>query len=347
MIGTTFKLGFDGTSVSRGLGKLSGSMARGFGKIATGAMERVGHRMTDLMGRIVMAIPETLKETADWAGGLTDMSTATGMSVEELVLLEEKFRLAGVQAKESGAVVSRFALNLKTAATEGGSAAEALRALGFNGQTFRNAKLGDAFDAIAQKIAVMASSMDNVEGVMADLFGAKLGYQQLKLFRDYAAVTKQAENNVGRLAKAQGSGLAVALDNWSDAIGRVESFKRSLSSIALDEFFKVTGGADGVNDFFDKTDPEKFRQRIAEIMKTIKGVFEDPGKAFGDVFRNIGKHIGDGIKESFKGTLSIKDLFSSNAPKPAGKQSDALPELQRHTVLLKQIRDESSTARFA
>jgi len=355
MIGTTFKLGFDGTSVSRGLGNLTRGLGRGFGKIATGAMERVGHRMTDLMGRIVMAVPEAIKDTADWAGSLTDMSTATGMSIEELVLLEEKFRLAGVSAKESGAVVSRFAMNLKEAATEGGPAAEALRTLGFDGQFIKGKNLGEAFEIIAKRIAAVGGSLGNLEGIMADLFGAKLGYQQLKLFNDFAAVTKQAENNVGSLAKAMGKGAAADLDRWGDALGRFENFKRSITSIGIEEFMRFTGGPGGPDRMFNLLDPEKVRPKIQEIFNTLGRNLEvfmsqDFGKSFGDIFRNIGKELGEGIKESFKGTISgkglLKGLFSFNTPTVGTQENPALPELRRHTTLLQQIRDESTTARF-
>lgn len=355
MIGTTFRLGFDGTSVSRGLGNLTRGLGRGFGKIATGAMERVGHRMTDLMGRIVMAVPEAIKDTADWAGSLTDMSTATGMSIEELVLLEEKFRLAGVSAKESGAVVSRFAMNLKEAATEGGPAAEALRKLGFDGQFGVGKKPGEAFEIIAKRIAAVGGSLGNVEGVMADLFGAKLGYQQLKLFNDFAAVTAQAENNVGKLAKVMGKGAAQDLDRWGDALGRFENFKRSLVTIGMQEFMRFTGGAGGPDRMFNFLDPEKVRPKIQEIFNTLGRnleVFLSQGfsQSFGDIFRNIGKELGEGIKESFKGTITgkglFKGLFSSTTPTAGTQENPALPELRRHTTLLQQIRDESTTARF-
>jgi hypothetical protein len=352
MIGTTFKLGFDGSSVSRGLGRLTGGMMRGFGRMGIGALERVGHRVTDLMGRIVMAIPQTLKETADWASGLTDMATATGMSVEELVILEEKFRLAGVSAKESGQVISRFALNLKTAATEGGSAVDALRKLGFDGQFMVGKNIGEAFDTIAQRLAVMAPHLDNAEGIMSDLFGAKLGYQQLKLFRDYAAVTKQAENNVSKLAKAMGSGQAVALDKWSDAMGRFENFKRSLSTIALEEVMRFTGGAGGPDSFFDSMDPEKLRPRIQQIGKELRNtfLFFREGGGLRELATDFGKMIGQGIstslKETFQG-LSLKDLFTMGKKGGGNAQAPELPELKKQTVLLQQIRDESSTARFA
>ena len=226
MIGTTFKLGFDGTSVSRGLGRIAGTLGKGLGRIGVGALERVGHRMTDLMGRIVMAVPDAIKETADWAGGLTDMSVATGMSVEKLILLEEKFRLAGVSAKESGFVMSKFAKSIKEAATEGGPAAEALRALGFYANEFKVTPIDKAFEQVAKRLAELTemNELDNPEGIMSDLFGGKLGYQQLKLFKDWEAVSAQAQNNVGKLAKSLGSGLAGQIDQWGDALGRFQYF---------------------------------------------------------------------------------------------------------------------------
>lgn len=344
MIGTTFKLGFDGTSVSRGLGRITSTIGRGLGRIGIGALERAGHRVTDLMGRLVMAIPDTIKETADWAGGLTDMATATGMSVKDLVILEEKFRLAGVSAKESGAVMSRFALNLQTAATEGGAAAEALRELGFNGQSFVDVPLDEAFKQIAQWIP----TAKNAEKIMGDLFGQKLGYQQLKLFRDWDAVTAQAINNVGKLAEAMDKGQAASLDRWADSLGRFENFKRSLATIALDEWFKLSGGAGMTDKFFDEFDPESLRPKIAAMMETVKSMFSDPSKFFGDAFRNLGKSIGDGIKDSLRGSISVKDLFFSK-PKEGGKTTDSetANELKKQTALLRRISTQENVATFA
>ncbi|MFO0201820.1 MAG: hypothetical protein ACK528_01680 [Alphaproteobacteria bacterium] len=355
MIGTTFKLGFDGTSVSRGLGNLTRGIGKGLGRIGIGAMERVGHKMTDLLGRMAMAIPDAIKETADWAGSLTDMSTATGMSISDLVVLEEKFRMAGVSAKESGAVVSRFAMNLKQAATEGGPAVDALRKLGFDGQFIVGKDIGEAFDILAQRLAIVAPTLDNVEGIMADLFGAKLGYQQLKLFQDYAAVTKQAENNVKGLKKAMGDdGGAARLDQWGDALGRFENFKRGLVSIGMEEFFNFSGGPGGPDAFFDKFDPEKLRPKIQEISRLIRNTFtyfrEGDGLSgiISDIGKQLGKSIADGLKESFSGGFGLKDLiFPGKKSDPSTTQNNITPELQKHTTLLTQIRDESGVSRFA
>jgi len=351
MIGTTFKLGFDGSSVSRGLGNLTRGIGKGLGRIGVGAMERVGHRVTDLMGRIVMAIPDAIKDTADWAGNLVDMSTATGMSIDELIILEEKFRLAGVSAKESGMVVSKFAKNLKDAATEGGPAAEALRALGFDGQFIVGKGIGEAFDILAQRLAAVYPQLDNVEGIMADLFGGKLGYQQLKLFKDYAAVTKQAENNVGKLGKTMAGGQAAALDQWGDALGRIENFKRSLVTIGMQEFFNLGSGPGGPDKFFDQFDPEKLRPKIQEISRLLQNTFTyfREGDGLSGIVSDIGKMIGKGIVDGIKnGGLSMKDLlFPSKKSGDPQASNSILPELQKHTTVLTQIRDESGVSRFA
>lgn len=356
MIGTTFKLGYDGTSVSRGLGKLTSSLGRGLGRIGVGALERVGHRVTDLMGRIVMAIPETLKETADWAGGLTDMSTATEVSVRDLVLLEEKFRLAGVSAKESGAIVNRFAANIQEAAENGGPAADALKKMGIYAHDFAKLPLDEQFKTIVQGLADM--NPQESASIMADIFGGKLGYQQLKLFKDWAAVSAQAENNVGKLADKMNEDAA-GLDRWSDALGRFENFKRSLASIFLDSLIGMTGGAGGVDRLFDWLDPEKLRPAIERlgnfIGRNLEAILDDSiSTDIGDIFTNIGKKLGDGIVESLKsslgGSLSLKDLLLGGigAPSaPIASTDAALTEMQRQTALLREISRQEPVAAFA
>jgi len=354
MIGATFRLGFDSTQVSRGLGSLTRSLSRSIGGIsaAAGPLGIAAGAITGLLGGVAAAAAPAIKDVSEWAGNLTDMSNATGMSIEELVILEEKFRLAGVSAAESGIVVSKFAKNLKDAASEGGPAAEALRELGFDGQFIVGKSIGEAFDIIAQKIATLDPKVDNLEGIMSDLFGAKLGYQQLKLFRDYAAVTKQAKNNVGSLAKSMNSG-AGPIDQWGDALGRIETFKRSLVTIGMDEFFKLGGGPGGPDKFFDTFDPEKLRPKMREIGESLHGMIksftEGDGsitKWFNDIGKSIGKSIGEGIKDS---GFSIKDLLFPKRGTSGGPQTsnEILPELQKHTSVLTQIRNESAVSRFA
>lgn len=377
MIGTTFKLGFDGTSVSRGLGNISSVVGRVGRQIGIGMAREVGTRMTDTLGRILSAVPESLAETMDWSGQLQDMSTQTGVSVKNLVELQEALRLSGAEGADTSRMISTLAANLSEAAKNGGPAADALRKLGLNAQEIAGMNIDQAFYTIGQRIAELTKTTrtpieftylfgpkvgtqivetsDKIAGLessMADLFGARMGYKLIRFFKDFNGSMGQARNNVGDLASAMDGGLAARIDDMGDALGRWQTLKRSLGTMALDEVGRFGGGG-GINRIFDSLDAEKFRPKIQELMSMLGRNLEvllsqDLGKSFGDIFRNLGKSFGEGIKDSLK--IDVKSLMPSlmgfgSGGKTAKAESD--PALQKTNTLLSDIRREVGTARFA
>lgn len=378
MIGTTFKLGFDGTSVAKGLGNVTKHLGK-FGKeIGIGMARQVGARMTDTLGRILSAVPETLAETTDWAGGMVDMSHATGASVESLILLEEQFRMAGVAAKDGATWMSRMAANIQDAANNGGPTADALAKIGLSASDLVDLPLDKQFSKIGQALADLnkttqtevafndwtspkfgkrivetTTKLKDMESITADIFGGKMGYKFLPLFNDYNATVEQARNNVGKLAETMNKGGAAAIDTWGDALGRFENFKRSLGTIALDEIMRVTGGSGGVDRMFNFLDPEKIRPQVQAFVSMLGRNLEvllsqDLTTSLGDFMRNLGRQFGEGIKENF-GKMSLKDLFFS-APAGAPQASNTenpISELRRHTALLEDIRKNVGVPKFA
>lgn len=357
MIGTTLKLGFDGTAVSRGLGRVSRGLGA-FGKqFAIGAMQRVGHRMTDLMGRLVMAVPQALKETADWASNMTDMATQTGVSVEKLVLLEEKLRLAGASARDTSRIISTLAASLQEARDTGGAPYEALQRLGFTGFDFKDMPIDQAFDEIGRRVASVGGDIDGLEKSMEDLFGARIGFGLLRFYKDMEVNTDRAKKNVADFARSM-ERVAPRLDTFADSLGRWENFKRGLSSIAMDEMFRLTGGEGFANNLFDRLNPEKLRPKISEFFNLVGRNLEaflsqDLSKSFGDLFRNIGRSIGDGIRDSIGDMFSIKNLNPFKFPWTGGKTSatdagkNAVSELESQTALLRDIKKEAFVSRFS
>lgn len=378
MIGTTFKLGFDGVSVSKGLGNLTRHLGK-FGKeIGIGMARQVGARMTDTLGRILSAVPETLAETTDWAGGMVDMSNATGTSVKSLILLEEQFRLTGVASKDSAAMMSKMAANIQDAAQKGGPTADALAKIGLNARELAGLPLDQQFRRIGQALADLnkttqtevmfkdwtspkfgkqivetTTKLEDMESITADIFGGKMGYKLLRLFKDYSATVAQAENNVGKLAESMDRGGAMAIDTWGDALGRFENFKRSLGTIAIDELMRVSGGAGGADRLFNFLDPEKIRPQIQSIVSTLGRNLEvllsqDLTTSLGDFMKNLGRKFGEGIKENF-GNFGIKDLFlGGDKPRPQASISESpISELRRHTALLQDIRKNVGVPKFA
>lgn len=356
MIGTTFTLGFNGAAVQRGLGQVSGMLGRVSRQIGVGAARQIGAGVTDLMGRIVMAIPNALKETADWAGNMTDMSAQTGVSVESLIMLEEKLRLSGAAARDTSMIISRLADNLATASTEGGPAKDALNKLGFFADEFVGMNVDEAFEKIGQRVAELGPEFVGLESIMGDLFGTRMGYKLIRFFKTFEESNAAAERNVGAFARSLGpTGLAGDLDTWSDALGRFETLKRSLSSMVLAELFRVSGGANSVDKMFSFLDPEKIRPKIQEAMSFIGRNLEtllsqDLTTSFGDIFKNMGKEFGEGLKSSFKiDTKSlIPMMFGAFGQNNKGSGNDAATsELSRHTVLLERIEQKVGPAYFA
>jgi hypothetical protein len=319
MIGTTLKVGFDATKVNRGLGGLRGKLGRVGRQIGIGMARNVGARATDMLGRVLMAVPDAISETTDWMSNMTDMATQTGMTVKELIILEEKLRLSGAGMRDSSKMISTMTDALHEARNEIGPARDALNQLNFTADEFKDKTPAEAFDMLGKRAALLGSDFDGLETAMADLFGAKMGFGLLRFFNDLEANSKKAVSNVGQFAE-QSEKSAVKMDALADTLGRWETIKRSFSSIVLDEFFRF-GGDDAGDKLFDFLNPEKLRPQIQEIGKEIKAMFDriSSGEStilgeIAKIGRAIGKAIGDGIKESFGfgGDSWFSKLLGSN-----------------------------------
>ena len=375
-IGTTFKLGFDGTSVSKGLGNMTKHLGSFGRQVGIGMARQVGAKMTDIWGRILSSVPETLAETTDWVGNMVDMSNATGTSVESLILLEEQFRLTGVAAADSAAMMSKMAANIQDAARNGGPAADALRKIGLDAKDLADLPLDQQFRRIGQALADLnkttqtevsfddwtspqfgkrlvetTTRLQDMESITADIFGGKMGYKLLRLFNDYGATVDQARNNVGKLADAMNRGGAQAIDTWGDALGRFENFKRGLGTIAIDELMRLTGGPGGVDRLFNFLDPEKIRPKVQAVMSMIGRNIEvmmggsEEGFGIGEIFSNMGKKFGDGFREALSG-LSLKDLFFGVPAKKTASTTGKNPMEETNTIL-RDIRKNVGVPKFA
>jgi hypothetical protein len=340
-IGTTLKVGFDAAAVRKGfagLGGMFGGVMRGFRQIGIGAARDVGARMTDLLGRVLMAVPQGIKETLDWAGNLTDMSAQTGVAVSKLVLMEEALRLAGAGAKDTSMIISRLADNLNEARDSTGPARDALNKLGFLAEDFANVPIDKAFEMIGKKAASLPEDFRGIEGILSDLFGFKAGVKFLRFFRDFDNLTKRAENNVGKFANRLDV-TAGGYDQMSDALGRFQMRWRELMSIVIDQAGSAFGTS-WIDDMFDALSPEKVRQSLVFLREEVAGIFK--GDGIGGMFKGIGRQIGEGIKESLSGMSAgslIKGMFTGapTASTGGGSFDKLVSQGMEQTGLLRQI----------
>lgn len=321
MIGTSLKVTTSPEAVSKALGrvghKVNPNMSRRMGSVAAArlggstfvralGMGFLGGVATSIAGAAGAAIahslsPDNLLATGEWASGLNDISNQTGVAIDKLVVMEEALRLSGAESTDTGRILSTLAKNLREAQTEGGPAAEALRKLGVAWSDYADRPINEAFDVIMRRLGELGPGFKDAETAVADLFGTRLGFKLLRFARDFDVNMQQAKNNVAQLAGSMVT-TAPRIDQLFDGLGRIESFKRSLSSIALDEGMRLFGGPGGADRFFDNFDPEKLRPQLRQLMQALRntGIYlreEGVGGLLKDVGRNIGREIGRGFVE--------------------------------------------------
>jgi hypothetical protein len=353
MIGSTVRLGFDATAVQKGLGGLGGLFGRIGRQIGVGGLQRVGHQITDLMGRMIVALPAAGKEMLDWAGNMTDMSAQTGVSIQSLLVMEEALRMTGASAADTSRIMSVFKDNLYEASQGAEAQKNALNRLGFGASDLKHMNVDEAFYAIGKRVSELGPEFEGLEGIMADLFGARMGYKMIRFFRDFDGSMDTAKKNVKSFGDVSDDTFT-NFDNISDIMGRWAMTRRSL----LAGFFEGLVGAGGIENaaasldgMFDRLNGMSDKMR--EMGKIIRNSFqyvqqEGMGSVMSDVFKSIGKSIGEGIVESLKESMPraskmdmMKSFFASN-----NSSDPLLKENQKQTGYLAKIQRDGVTAKF-
>lgn len=350
MIGTTVKLGMDANAVKTGLGSLGHLFGRFGRQIAIGGARQVGAQMTDLLGRIVMAIPEAINETMDWAGGLVDLSKQTGMTTKDLMELSEAFRLAGGEGMDAGRMIGTMRKNLYNASKEeSGDVVDALRALGLRGIGLESLGPMEQFEKIMKALNATMGQMDpgQLETITTALFGGRLGLKGIAVFKDWNAGLAKARENLGSLAETSPETLAM-IDDLGDSIGRFSTIKKGLTMRFMEGLLGrdgIAGASDLVNELYNNmiTVGDMFR----DVGETLRKAFDSfmtiankdgIGAAIGSVMKQIGIHIGAGIAESFKGkgaSMFLPNIFGGG--KTASNDTPLLQEAETTNELLGRI----------
>lgn len=309
MIGSKVTLAFDAHAVKNGLGSLGHLFGR-FGKqIAIGGARQIGAQMTDWVGKLVMALPEAISETMDWAGSLVDLSKQTGMTTKDLMELSEAFRLAGGEGMDAGRMIGTMRKNLYSSSKEeSGDVVDALRALGLRGIGLESLGPMEQFEKIMKALNATMGSMDpgQLETITTALFGGKLGLKGIAIFKDWNAGLAKARENLGSLAETSPETLAM-IDDLGDSIGRFATVKKGLTMRLMEGILGNSGlkGATGMVDaFYNKMLAlgDSFRDLGESLRKAFDSFMaiankDGFGAAFGDLLKKVGYYLGQGIKE--------------------------------------------------
>lgn len=351
----------DSTAVKRGLSNIRagfvrlGGVVRGIG----GAMRKAFIPAAAAAGALAVAF----KKVADEGSELSDMAVQTGVSVEKLVIMQEALRRAGAPISDTSRMLSMLASNLKEARFEAGPAREALDDLGISLSDISGKRLDEQFMMILERIRDAGDQVQNLEGAMEGLFGARMGFGILRLAKDLDVNMEKAETSAKSYAKFMEESSA-SLDATADELGRIgmilkatigkllinlpwDKINNFLAELHDIDFSNIFGG-----DFFSKQTPverggtlnteptSKFVRTINAIKSFFKDLFDlKKWKEWGTA---VGAAIGEAIKNSFgdfgklfDGGFSLPKIPGLTSSQTSG--SDLLNETKSTNRLLESI----------
>lgn len=361
MIGTTVKLGFDGQSVKTGMasiGKMFGSLGK---QMAIGGARRMGEGMVDIWGKLIMALPEAINQTTEWAGELVDLSNQTEVATKDLMELAEAFRMTGMESVDSGKMIGEMRKSLYAASQGPGTERDALHALGFGATDLEGLGPIEQLKALMKAMNDAKASLKpgQLETVSSSIFGSKIGLKTLRIFQDMPAAIAKARENLQGFQNISKEELAI-IDDMGDSMGRWSGVKNMLTMDLMRGLLGEGGikGATGMIDgFYNKMIGlgESFRKlgdsiRVALDAFMTTATKDGIGAAFGDVLTNFGRYIGKGIAESFQGkgaSMFLPQIFGGGKSATSMNDGALLQEAETTNDILNRIYREKGAAMFA
>ena len=177
------------------------------GLMAAAAINRLAHAFVDgVMG------------AADYAGRMSDISARTGQSVQDVIVLGQAFRNAGMGQEMVGQSLNLLQKALTGVNEEGQPTAGVFERLGLSIDGLRQMSAVDQMRAIGAAISGLKDPAAQSRAAM-EMFG-RSGGQMLAVLKD-AGAFDTARQQVGALAENLGA-AAADLDKFSDAAGSLD-----------------------------------------------------------------------------------------------------------------------------
>lgn len=346
-IGTSVKVGFDGEAVKRGFGGIKGmfgGIARSFGKGAAmmgGAA--AGKTLLDLGIKLAMGA----KDLADYAGDMEDISTQTGIATSEVIKMNRALELAGANI-DAGRMFSTLSDNIYDATHGGEELQNVFSSLGLNAYSLSKMKPMEQFMEIGRVLSNYTGDMGELNNITEKMFGAKMGMQLIRLFRNSDAFSQMGADVAQFADEIQAN--QGALGRFSDQLSRLPYLWRQFNLQRFAALEQVVG-TDWLEDVFDWANDFLSVEKMLGVINSVKSVMEDLFQG-GDFFANlkekfmqlaaeIGAAIGDSLKTSFSVPGMLKNLIGINSG--GRKETAMLEEMRQTNIYLSSIERTNGT----
>ena len=187
-----------------------------------------------------------IKGTLDAQAALHDLSISTGLSVEALSRYRDVGAMTGTTAESVAAMVNRMAKSLAVANEDSKGAAEAIRALGLDFNTFQKLSPDDQLMAVARAMDQFADGTGK-SAVAQALFGRE-GAKNIPFLQDLArsgAIAARVTAEQAEAADALGDNFAqlqLSGGAWKDELASGMAPALRDATQAMLEIFNGTGG---------------------------------------------------------------------------------------------------------
>jgi hypothetical protein len=216
-------------------------------------------------------------QAIDLGGQLTDLSSRTGETAGNLLLLQRAFENSGVGADAVGQSLNKLQKFMADAAAGGVEQTATLNALGISMADLAGKTPTEQMQVLAQKIASISDPAERARASM-EIFG-KSGGQLLPLLNNFSGELDTARGQLGGLPDTMDRS-ARALDDLGDNLGaagtKTLEFAAGFIEKALPALNAFTSALSGVD---AAGWGQKAMDMTLRLADTLIGAFKDPLKA--------------------------------------------------------------------
>lgn len=292
-----------------------------FGKIAgaaaiAGAAVKVGMLAIEAATAGARAVVDGFGDAIDLGGKLNDLSSRTGESAGNLLVLQRAFENTGVGADKVGTSVNKLQKFMTDAAAGGAAQTATLNALGVSMSDLAGKTPTEQMGVLAGKIASISDPAERARASM-EVFG-KSGGELLPLLNNFGAEIEGAKGQLGDMPNVMDRS-AEAFDSLGDNLSAMGSKTMEFAAgfiesalPALNLFTSALSGVDAAGwgqatmDIITRMADRligAFNDPIATI-KAYGTSFEVAVKTFGNAFFNTSSTVIDFLVKSMETNLA-------------------------------------------
>lgn len=180
----------------------SDRFSKGFGRMAgmaavAGVGVAAGMKAIQLASDAAMAVVNQFGEALDMGGRLNDLSSRTGETAGNLLLLERSFNNAGSSAEKVGPAINKLQKFINDAGDASGTQAKALSWLGVKLSDLKDKTPTDQMKVFAEKITAIQDPTQRA-AIAMEIFG-KSGGELLPVLQNFSGEIDTARGQLGSL----------------------------------------------------------------------------------------------------------------------------------------------------